>query len=116
MDFDPNADYGPPTAPVWATYVPDRSPRFKTYTNRGHALNAFQYVKSAVLYRREDDQWVEVERYDRRGEHPCASCGRDVDPHYGRQKQWKRKNNKIVDPPQLVFFCGYDCARKEEQR
>lgn len=56
--------YKPPTPPVWATYIEDRMPQFKTHNNRGQALNAVQYVfsqgvRGGIIYRLVNEAWQE---------------------------------------------------------
>jgi len=65
MDFDPNVNRKAPGKPEWATYIPDRKPQFKVYTNRGHALNSFQYRSNVILYRLGDNgKWIEAFRIE----------------------------------------------------
>lgn len=67
---------------IWGTYIPERKPKFKTYDNRGHAINALMWRKEYVepdenngikpyeyvyipdectLWKLVNDKWVEVE-------------------------------------------------------
>lgn len=47
---------------LWATKVPGRHPEFKTYSNRGHALNAVNAAaeghREVVLYVLEEGFWM----------------------------------------------------------
>jgi hypothetical protein len=72
-DFDPNFKHGVKT-PMWASYVPDRSPVFKAYNNRGHAANALNSARRGVMYELVDGQWVEYARKERHD--TCAHCGK----------------------------------------
>lgn len=67
MDYDPNLK-DKPKVPRWATYVPDRRSggKFKIHTNLGHAKNAFQGQRDAILYEwmPDDDMWVERARIE----------------------------------------------------
>jgi len=74
MNFDPNKQKQPNQ--VWATYIPGRSPAFKTYAKRSYAISSlhyrFKYVKGSnytqkeisndlKLYKFVDGLWKEVE-------------------------------------------------------
>lgn len=40
---------------IWGTFIPDRRPKFKAYSNRGHALSSLMYRKDTVY---ENDKWT----------------------------------------------------------
>lgn len=120
MDFDPNNR----TPPIieWATYVPRRHPQFKTHKNRGHALNAFQYRSSAILYRWvEPGEWQEVYRIEDfkvTKDMACERCGGPLwrpNPYSNGvlraafDRVWARDDHgRIADPPRLLVVCR-DC-------
>ncbi len=76
MDFDPNA-LPKPIKPEWATYIPTRrGKKFKIHNGRGQAVNALNYLmrhQEGILYRLMNDQWVEVDRLEKKLE--CDKCG-----------------------------------------
>lgn len=83
LQFDPNTAPGP-KAKLWATYIPDRSPKFKPHTNIGQAKNAIGYGcdwgqgakgRPAIMYQWANEQWVEVDRFD--ASPLCDHCGQD---------------------------------------
>lgn len=83
LEFDPNNPAKQKNRPVWATYIPKRKgSKFKQHTDRGKALNAFQYAYG-ILYHWEpvindegvaEPQWVEVSRREKSSEN-CERCG-----------------------------------------
>lgn len=109
--FDPNNKQ--PRAAEWATFVPDRKPKFKTYVDRGHALNAFQYRDNAILYKwsAKSGEWVEVFREEDVGagymRRTCEKC-RAEDKYVSRI--WVRKAGKIVEPFRRIWACS-NCER-----
>lgn len=58
-EFTPPA-FKPPKIPEWATYIPERSPKFKAHNDRGKAINACNYMsqRDAWLYRLFDGKWI----------------------------------------------------------
>jgi hypothetical protein len=59
----PSIPNKPQKSHIYATYSPKRSPKFKTYSNLGHAKNAMQYAgnqfyRDMILYVLEGDEWV----------------------------------------------------------
>lgn len=74
LNFNPNK---PPPQFLWATYIPNRNgPTFKAHKQKAHALNAFGYRNSGILYKWEDDEWKELYREEDMspyGEH-CRFC------------------------------------------
>lgn len=124
-DFDPNDIQD--ESPVWAVY--DES-RFRTYGNRGAALNAFMASYKAKLYQMVDSRWVEraVKPISRLSfEHrACDICGqRPVEAIFAYKRQqgrvptgetryahgywvWEKVKGKIPNPPKLLFIC-YQC-------
>lgn len=80
IDFDPN-ETNKPQAPQWATYFPDRAPKFKVHTHRGHALNAFQERSTGILYEYLDNKWIErIQLSGDRRPSSCGRCGRECYP------------------------------------
>lgn len=79
-DFDPNAK-GEPRVPVWATFIPSRTPNFKTHTQRSHAINALnnsaQYARSGIIYEFVDGEWVEWDRFEEPTN--CAHCKKELE-------------------------------------
>lgn len=127
-DFNPNKK---PDKVEWATYLPARSrtASFKQHRQRGHALNAINNERQAILYRWnfEKNQWDEVLRVDgwpMEGD-PCEHCMAPLPAsrffnNYGSANQqpvraaakrvWVRDGRgKISDPPTLLTVC-HDCA------
>lgn len=82
-EFDPNASF---KGNVWATFVPERSPTFRTHTNRGHALNAVSHADYAILYKLGSQGWVKVTQKEGRGGKFARVDGTD----------------KVADPPTIV--------------
>ena len=80
-DFNPNAV----SNGNWATYIPNRHPRFKVHVKRSHATSAlgvkFPYC-SGVLYERVDGEWIERDRMEAPKE--CAVCEKIV-PSWGKR-------------------------------
>lgn len=74
-EFNPNAK-GDPKMPVWASYIPSRSPAFKTHTLRSHAINALNnrasYGSPGIIYEYIDGEWVEWDRMEEPTH--CAHC------------------------------------------
>lgn len=108
LAFDPNS-IGDPAAPMWATFIPGRRPMFKTYVQRGHALNSATYAHNFALYRRDpgDGRWVLVHRLTgddpaRYGSRDCDGCGKHV---YARRR-WV---NLDTDSPRTEYLCR-DCG------
>lgn len=78
IDFDPN-ETNKPQAPQWATYFPDRRPKFKVHSNRGHAINAFQGRYTGVLYEWHEGTWVDQLQIYRDGRpKTCPKCSKDL--------------------------------------
>jgi hypothetical protein len=115
MDFNPN-NLNAPEAPIWATYVPERRPKFKSHTQRSHALGAFQYRRNVILYKFIDSEWVEVYRIEN-GHDDVMSCDRcGGQPEYGYWRSvWERgEDGKIKEPLRRLALCSWDCQRAEE--
>lgn len=80
LEFNPNEKKSPKT-PVWASYVPARSPEWKLHAGRGQAINAINNRATSygslgspgIIYEFVDGEWVEWDRYERPKE--CAHCG-----------------------------------------
>lgn len=56
--------YTPPKPPIWATYIEDRKPPFKTHGDRGKAISAVKYVfsegvRGGIIYRLVNEEWQE---------------------------------------------------------
>lgn len=57
---------------IWATYIPDRKPKFKVYNNRGYASSSIKYrsrymgnstyrvMDDCTLWNLVGEEWVEV--------------------------------------------------------
>lgn len=79
--FDPNRPQSYNQNPIWATYCPTRSPKFKIHNNRGQAINAFTYKDFIILYALdENDRWMEVTRREQSGIFKRDDKGRVSDP------------------------------------
>lgn len=93
LEFDPNEKKQPKT-PVWATYIPSRTPEWKLHTNRGHAINAINNRASTgygqgspgIIYEYVDGEWVEWDRYERPDR--CAHCGGAFRSSKGENSWW----------------------------
>lgn len=82
--------YKPKPNPMWATYIYDRTPRWKVHNDRGKAHNAVYYKlysgpRGGVIYKLVDNEWTEDERVEGTGgargaavPGECAECGRQV--------------------------------------
>ena len=68
MTFNPNEDM----EHIFATYAPNRKPKFKIHYQRGHAINALKdksfynngtrtIPDDIILYQNHNGQWVEVD-------------------------------------------------------
>jgi hypothetical protein len=111
-DFDPNTDI---ESNVWAVY----DGRFKTYKNRGPALNRMIYANSAKLFELVNGTWVErvYKKREDLGSHPCDICGDSPlaayqppnrPPVYAHGYwEWERNSSgKIASPPKLIHLCA----------
>jgi hypothetical protein len=57
-NFSP-PDFRPPKIPEWASYIPQRHPKFKAHNNRGQAVNAINYdSREGWLYRLYQGKWI----------------------------------------------------------
>jgi hypothetical protein len=123
-EFDPNnRDKG---APPWASYCPNRSPKFKTHGNRGFAINSIHNHGYGVLYKFEDGRWVETARIESRAfkKTRCDACSGNLltkdetryDYNLGQYVKTGRKVNdgtqvfekrrgKIVSPERVLTLC-----------
>ncbi len=113
-DFDPNRP--DETQPVWAIWD---GTRFRTFSARGHAVNAFHRAYKAKLY--EFDQatvrWEEraVKRVDFRNlQDNCMACSTLVTKSTGyefqRTHDFLRRSGKIIIPMQYGVLC--DACRR----
>lgn len=134
MSFDPNTL--PDSArPEWATYIQQRSPKFKTHANRGQALQAAAYYSRTCQifhWDFEKDEWAEVwngvvdDRSVTRGER-CERCGGSTivekafhrSTGYGGHEQGVRRYNdgsvgwlasdsnkkKLIEPFTRAWLC-----------
>src|SRR5690242_5050196 len=108
MDFDPNqpSKVAQTKQFFWATFIPNRRPTFKVYSNRGHALNSFQYRDNAILYNWNGTQWEEVYRIENwKDSSNCERCG---DPIKYADRAWIDRH---TDSPRLITCC-FSCKRK----
>lgn len=102
-DFDPNdLERGFPT---WAVF---KGSSFKTYLDRGHAINAFLQGYQAKLYERVNGRWEEraVKHGLKRPDDRCEVCGGDAT--WGRYV-FDRERGRLLEPLKLLFTCS-DCA------
>lgn len=63
-EFDPNGK-GDKQLKLWASYIPNRSPKFKVHKTEGHAKNALAYYwphREGIMYESVDGEWVERDR------------------------------------------------------
>lgn len=130
LQFDPN-DKSSPKAPEWATYIPDRNPQWKVYTQRGHALSSFQYKKDVILYqwmtvteRNELGKWVEVYRIeDWKPDTRCFDCTVSTirEGYGGLDRGWgpgmynAGRRAWEQDPLRIVTVCD-DCKMNRNRR
>lgn len=118
-DFDPNVHQ---QSNVWGVY----NGSFKTYKNRGPALNKVMHASSAKLFENVNGTWVEraykpKSRLDF-SQRPCDICGAQPlaalpskDPNHGPSYAhghwaWERKGSKVASPPNLLLLC-YTCVQ-----
>lgn len=115
MEFNPNKP-GITKEFFWATYIPNRRPKFKLHSNRGHALNAVKYEirHDSILYKWSslEREWIEcfrLENYTKPS--TCDQCGISlIDPKYS----WSTGSMRWVDKdlrPQLICVCK-TCAKE----
>jgi hypothetical protein len=66
LDFNPNTP-AKTKHYFWATFIPDRHPKFKMYSQRGHALASLQYRDKAIIFKwdQDKDEWVEKFRREK---------------------------------------------------
>jgi hypothetical protein len=85
LEFDPNKNKKPEYN--WATYVPDRHPKFKAHRHKGHAKNAFQYRDQIILYKwNEDTQlWDEIYQVDGYP-NECYKCKKPGTTYYSGKR------------------------------
>lgn len=94
LEFDPNDPSKQKKQPVWATYIPDRrGPAFKQHSDRGKALNAFQYRTQGILYHwklnvSHGGQWVEVARVEGRSDN-CEKCGVKLRTYWNDEGEYR---------------------------
>src|SRR4051794_8843876 len=94
INFDPNARTFKKRQHVYATYIPDRSPAFKTHWNLGQAKNAITYMQrpaGAIMYRLVDDQWVECFKMNPDDYHipeHCTNCWADMRSLWSAKMKW----------------------------
>lgn len=98
-------DFTPDGVSIWAVWD---GWCFKTYANRGPALNKFSGGGRAKLYEQVPGTgWVE--RAVKDGKRPCDMCGATdlgYSGYYERPWVWKRGDNgKITSPPELLCLC-----------
>lgn len=93
MDFNPNKPALTKNY-FWATYIPDRRPNFKMYSQRGHALNSFQYKSKGILYKWIEEEWKEIFRLDEsfKKSDNCQLCNASLIREY-RTNHVRRYNN-----------------------
>lgn len=126
-DFDPNdRDKG---APPFATYCPYRSPKWRTHSQRGHALNALHNqaagYSGGVLFTYEGGLWVEVVRFQPHGFLPsrCDGCSSSLlvdETKWDRNTSQRiktgrrvvkakqvlqRHNGRLADPLRVLVLC-----------
>lgn len=103
----------------WATFIPDRAPKFKMYSQRGHALNSFQYREDGILYEwdAEREEWTEVYRLTAKQKSThCENCGEVTqDSHRLLGGSYLNRGHHVwidkeTDFPRLIWAC-YDCER-----
>lgn len=52
MNFTPPDD----AIPVWASYIPGRTPKFKVYSKRHHALSSVLIAGRGIIYHIKNDK------------------------------------------------------------
>lgn len=113
--FDPNCLFG--DKPLWGVL---NCNKFKTYTQRGHALNGFHNAGQGKLYTQTATGWVLLAVKDGHNwPEFCENCGagtkgpdlyRDGSVRSGRVVNtggyvFRRRGGKVVDPVELLFVC-----------
>lgn len=105
--FDPNVQQRP-----WGLFVEGRTPNFKVYKTRGHALSASS--GNWILYQHDGTQWVEVVRRDQKDASlVCQGCGGAFREYYslGSLHQLVRQHGRrgpVVEPLTVATLC-LDC-------
>lgn len=102
QDFDPNEQQRP-----WGLFVPYRTPEFKVYRTRGHALSAGGR-KDWILYNiGQDGKWYEVIRRDSADASlVCQGCGGGFGyNHPAYYHDLVRYHGKVVEPLQVATLC-----------
>ena len=116
MQFNPNKP-GMTKNYFFATFIPDRRPQFKMYSNRGHALNAFQYKDEGILYEWDTtkNEWEEIYREEKDGftHETCDVCGdsmmRDIGGRSYKfgQRIWVDRDTDKPHRIQVHYNCKY---------
>jgi len=119
-NFDPNKQFS--EQPLWGHFD---GYKFKTFTARGHAINAFHASSQSKLYKQGPNGWEEIAVKTHTRPTTCADCGATTmthPEHYNyRQQQTvvdtsrtinagnfefrRGRGGKIADPLELVFMC-----------
>ena len=113
IQFDPNTQQ----IGKYASYIPNRRPKFKVHKNKGHASNAISYTgwglpREGILYENIGGQWLEYFRWELPKE--CARCNEPITlnvAHKDRPQldpQRYQHNKKVYE---AAIICG-DCYRK----
>jgi hypothetical protein len=116
--FDPNKTFKKP----WATYIPSRQGAdFKVHASRAQAMSAITYHGNGIIYRLQDDEWIQVFRVDDTRDlksDTCAKCLNstvvsNISSFAGAVPRIEGKvcwNKTDPNKPFLEFRCIY-CAR-----
>lgn len=113
ITFDPNKLNKPDFE--WATYIPARNPKFKIHSNRGKALNAFNYRDNVILYRMVNGTWIEqyrIENFPNRPSMKPKTCDRCDKYEFYLSSEWDRFNGKIKDDPFKRMYVCSQCRRE----
>jgi hypothetical protein len=120
------ADFDPRRIDAWATFVPNRRPKFKVHSGRPQALGVLTSNNYGALFRYGPHGWVRVAIRDPAMMTACSICGddvlssnghllwwamrinlnRDAPPLYNTGCfEWEKHNGKVVDPPRMLVLC-----------
>jgi hypothetical protein len=105
-NFDPNIQQRP-----WGLFVQGRTPNFKVYKTRGHALSAA--AGNWILYEHDGSKWVEIVRRDGRDTSPTCECCGGSFPNYTMPEAYHQlvrvsRRGPFVEPLVVATICR-DC-------
>lgn len=120
-NFDPNKQFA--SKPLWGLFD---GRKFKTYTQRGHAVNGIHHHYRAKLYEQTATGWeLRATKDESNRPEVCQNCGAstyEVRTYYSYAEQrritpdpsekfnngkyvLKRRGRKLVEPVEMLFVC-----------